>query len=194
MTRHLGWKFVDANLQRRGYQFVVGAWTDPIPHPKPCERGYHWCRSPLDLIEQYQSYGPVMVEVESEDPGIDEDTKTVSSRLFVHRVAPWNDRVARLFAADCAERVLHLYESWSPNDRRPRRAVEATRQYAEGVIDAAAAAAAATAAGQAAGAATWWTAARAATWAAERQWQEERLTAYLRGGLPGPLQQMRATT
>src|SRR5262245_59085937 len=36
----------------------------------------------------------------------------------------------RLFAADCVERVLPLYESLHPGDLRPRAAVEAARRYA----------------------------------------------------------------
>ena len=35
------------------------------------------------------------------------------------------DRLARLFACDCAEHVLPLFESQHPNDNRPRAAIEA---------------------------------------------------------------------
>ena len=36
-------------------------------------------------------------------------------------------RSLRLFAADCAEHVLHFFEKERPSDGRPRRAVEAAR-------------------------------------------------------------------
>ncbi len=39
-----------------------------------------------------------------------------------------------LEAADCAERVLPLFESRFPNDDRPRRAIEAARAWARGEI------------------------------------------------------------
>jgi hypothetical protein len=45
-----------------------------------------------------------------------------------------DNRRRRLFAADCAERVLHLFEARFPGDRRPRRAMEAARQYAAGEL------------------------------------------------------------
>lgn len=43
--------------------------------------------------------------------------------------------VARMIAADCAESVLHLYEAEYPDDRRPRKAIEAARAFARGEID-----------------------------------------------------------
>ncbi|MFX9665038.1 putative immunity protein, partial [Acinetobacter baumannii] len=74
-----------------------------------------------------------------------------SGRLLA-RVETWNDRTARLFAADCAEAVVHL----CGDDPRPRAAIEMARRYARGEatreeLDAAGAAAWA-AAGDAAGA------------------------------------------
>ena len=44
------------------------------------------------------------------------------------------DKEARLFAADCAEHVLPLFETLYPNDNRPRLAITAARQYANGEI------------------------------------------------------------
>ena len=40
----------------------------------------------------------------------------------------------RLMAADFAERVLHIYEKKYPNDNRPRLAIKAARDYANGSI------------------------------------------------------------
>lgn len=47
-------------------------------------------------------------------------------------------RRLRLWAADCAARVVHLYERHGPNDTRVRDAITAARQYARGEIDRAA--------------------------------------------------------
>jgi hypothetical protein len=63
------------------------------------------------------------------------------------------DRTWRLMAADFAEQVLHIYEKQYPNDNRPRKAIHAARDYANGLIgkeDAFAAASAAYVAGNAA--------------------------------------------
>lgn len=39
-----------------------------------------------------------------------------------------------LWAADCAEHVLHLFEELRPNDYRPRRAIELARAWTQGEI------------------------------------------------------------
>ena len=43
-------------------------------------------------------------------------------------------RLLALWAAACAEHVLHLFESVKPSDPRPRQAIEQTRAWARGEI------------------------------------------------------------
>lgn len=59
-------------------------------------------------------------------------------------------RLLALWAADCAQHVLHLFEQVQPHDDRPRRAIEQARAWARGEITMAQAR---TAAGHAMGAA-----------------------------------------
>jgi hypothetical protein len=77
------------------------------------------------------------------------------------------DRLARVFACDCAESVLHIYEKEFPEDKRPREAIRVSRAFAEGKATRDELAAARDAARDAA-----WDAARAAArdaaWAAAR--------------------------
>ena len=121
------------------------------------------------------------------------------------------ERRLRMWAADCSARVLHIFESERPGDDRPRKAIEATRAYVRGEIDAAALANAADAAYTAADAAfaytayaadaaafaaarAAYTAANAAAWAAafaaagatEEAWQFDRLIAWLSDDEPEP--------
>ena len=93
------------------------------------------------------------------------------------------DRLARLFACECAEAVLHIYEKQNPGDDRPRAAVRVARAFAEGKATsdelAAAWAAARAAARDAARAAAWdaaWDAARAAAW--DAAWDAARAAAW----------------
>jgi hypothetical protein len=121
------------------------------------------------------------------------------------------DREMRLFACDCAERVLPIFEEEYPNDNRPRQAIETARRFALGkatqeelataeATARAIAAATATAAAEAAWAATrataatvWGAATRAraatvwvaATWDAEREWQKKRFIELL-DSIPNP--------
>lgn len=113
------------------------------------------------------------------------------------------ERKLQMFAADCAAHVLHIFECEYPNDARPRNAIKARRDYANGQIsdviasfaaDCAALAAdrAALAAAHAAAAAAYTTLAAAAAYtahaaAAERQWQFDRLMAWLSDNEPKPL-------
>ena len=100
------------------------------------------------------------------------------------------DRLARIFACDCAERALPIFERERPGDTRPRAAIAVARRFAAGgatraelaAAGAAAGAAARAAAGAAAGDAAWaaagdtapdaawaaaWAAAGAAAWDAQ---------------------------
>jgi hypothetical protein len=43
-------------------------------------------------------------------------------------------RLLAVWAADCAEHVLHLFEGVQPADRRPRQAIELARAWARGEI------------------------------------------------------------
>ena len=63
------------------------------------------------------------------------------------------ERRLRLWLADCAAHVLHIYEKTETSEA-PRNAIVATRQFARGEIDAAA---------------------RDAAWDAEEEWQYDRL-------------------
>jgi len=164
-----------------------GKWMPKIEKIEPCESGYHLCRRE-DLIfwlneEIYEAEGRGEFIV-------DEEKVVFQEARLIKQVETWNERTARLFAADCAERVLPIFEKEFPNDARPRKAIQAARDFVNGKIDrkemglagAAAWAAARDAAGDAAGDAAW-----AAAWAgaaardAERKWQTERLFEYLEG-------------
>ena len=91
---------------------------------------------------------------------------------LVRRVDGWNDYTARMFAADCAANVLHIFEDGRRNDTRPRKAIRVARLFAVGKCDAAAWAAAWAAARDAA---------RSAADAAARAWQAKRLWKWIDG-------------
>jgi len=165
-------------------------WLEVTGELVLCERGLHLCRE-KDLVLWL---GPEIWEAECEGERLDGDDKIVVRRARLGRkLTTWNEKTARLFACDCAERVLPIYEKEYPDDKRPREAIEAARRYAKGKAtkkelaaawsaarDAARAAWAAAAAGAA------WSAARDAAWAAwaaasdaEREWQTARLMQYI---------------
>ncbi len=172
----------------------------PVPNGKPgkwvgakgdlvaCENGIHACtlaQAPAWLKEE-----AYIIELGGKVQNAGDKLVARRGRL-VHRLDSWTERTQRLFAADCAEHVLPIFEKRRPHDDRPRLAIQAARDYADGNIDAAARAAAGYAAGAAAraaaDAAAWAAvsaaaraAADAAARAAEGAWQSRRLAHYLR--------------
>lgn len=89
-------------------------------------------------------------------------------------------RVLHLWACDCAERVLPIFEACCPDDRRPREAIRVSRLYASGLAserEMADATHAAIIAADAAEdvAASAWHAARAAVRCAEAEWADAEL-------------------
>jgi hypothetical protein len=177
-------------------KWVEGRWRSVKGDLIACQRGLHLCRE-RDLVSWL---GPVIWEAEVHpDAAIIEaaDKVVVSKARVVRRLDTWNERTARLFAADCAERVVHL----CGDDPRPQAAIDVARRYANGEATAtelAAVWAAAWAAARDAARDAAWDAARAAAraatelaaaraavwdaaWDAEAQWQSRRLMQYLRG-------------
>lgn len=174
--------------------WTPGEWMPEIEGELvECENGYHVCEAEQLLpwldAEIYE------VEVRGETLNCDDKAVCQQARL-IRRFEAWNARTARLFACDCAERVLHLYEDKHPDDSRPRDAIAVARRFAVGnatrdelLAACGAAAAARDAARDARDARAAWGAASAAAWAAEsaaardaeREWQTSRLIQCLKG-------------
>src|SRR5208282_3366454 len=127
-----------------------GEWM-PAVKPVFCESGYHFVT--LDQLPKW--LGPTIYEVEVRGEVLSAQDKGVATQArLIRRLDTWNEKTLRLFAADCAEHVLGIYEKQYPKDERPRKAIQAARDFANGLIDANAANAANAAANAAATAAT----------------------------------------
>ena len=93
----------------------------------PCEDGWKKLLNHLGKTEADDEVLELRTILESN--GID-DT------LWAFRAVEGKDKEIRLFATDCAEMVLPIYEKQYPNDNRPRKAIQAARDYANGLISA----------------------------------------------------------
>jgi len=113
----------------RGQWPMPGEWLEAEGELIPCENGLHLCRK-NDLIHWL---GPEIWTAEYKGERVDSDNKIVvrKSRL-IKKLDTWNERTQRLFACDCAEHVLHLFESQYPEDKRLRKCIEVSRLFAEG--------------------------------------------------------------
>jgi hypothetical protein len=141
-----------------------------IKKHSPCEDGWEKLLNHLGKTEADDEVLELRTILESNG---------LNDTIWAMRAVEGKDKEIRLFAADCAEMVIPIYEKEYPNDKRPRLAIQAARDYANGLITleelAAARDAARDAAWAAAGAAAGdaaWAAARAAArdaaWAAAR--------------------------
>ena len=165
-----------------------------------CAGRYQHLAKVLGGIRAYGKDTPIPLTVVLEHNGLDDTLWALCCVLPEEAAA--RDKLARLFACDCAERVLPLFEKEYPEDKRPRKAIKVARLFAEGKAttqelaaaraaawDAARAAvrdaardvaweAARAAVRDAVAAAAWdavWEAARDAARAAERTWQSQHL-------------------
>jgi hypothetical protein len=112
-------------------KWTKNRWRSVSGDLMPCENGLHLCRR-QDLLTWL---GPEIWEAEYEGELVEADDKVVVRRArIVRKLDTWNERTARLFAADCAERVLPIFEKQYPTDARPRKAIEAARAFANGTI------------------------------------------------------------
>ena len=130
-----------------------GEWMPPIEGELvPCENGYHLC-----ALAQLPSWLNARIyEAEGRGDHVDGGDKIAYREVRLLRLcAGWNERTARLFACDCAERVLPIYERDYPGDMRPRDAIAVARRFANGEATSRELCAAEAAAGDAARAAAW---------------------------------------
>jgi hypothetical protein len=143
-----------------------GEWMPKLTKLVACEHGYHIVEA--HQIPQWLKESCQIFEVETSGKIINADDKHVCGKVRLVKQMQYDPKVTpRLFAADCAEHVLHFYEDEYPDDDRPRKSIEAARKFARKEIDDAAWDAARAAAWDAARAAAWaaaWDAARDAAW------------------------------
>jgi hypothetical protein len=141
---------------------------------RACEPGYKQLAKILGGVRRYGKDKPIPLASVLESNGLDDALWVLQNA----RAGKDAERIAYLFAADCAARVLEFFERAYPNDSRPREAIMTARRFARGQATVKELDAAVAAARVAAGAA--WAAVRAA-WVAEAKWLEKQLRAYLAG-------------
>jgi hypothetical protein len=105
-----------------------GKWMPAISPVVPCQSGYHV--TTIDNLLRW--IAPTVYEVEVRGDIVDHSDKLVASQARLIRATAWNEQTARLFAADCAEHVLHLWTKRYPNDPRVADCIAEVRRFANG--------------------------------------------------------------
>ena len=165
-----------------------GKWLPKVVELSLCHSGWHGCQDG-NIIEYLNAN---IYEIETKGAIQEGDDKFTAQQIrLIRKCEGWNEVTARLFACDCATRVLHILEKKHPEDKRPRECIATARKFAKGKATRKELAAARDALGAAAWDAAWnaaWDAAWDATWYAagdaardaEKKWQARRLLKLLK--------------
>ena len=168
MTKtYTGWHFTETRTTgRNGWPLKPVEELPGGTKLELCAVGLHACKSPRVALDY--APGPWVSRVRLEgDVLTDKDKDKACAARRVRLAGPVDvSRELRLFAADCAERVLPLFEAAVPGDPRPRKAIRVARQFADGEAKRQEVKAACAAARD-----------------AESKWQERALTRRLRAAL-----------
>jgi hypothetical protein len=120
-------------IKNKDGSWTSGDWTPALNgDPINCKYGYHFCELP-DLPVWCLA---TLYELEVEPGGMviryDDKSATTARCRLVRQIEAWDERTARIFACDCAVRVLPIFERKRPGDLRPRWAIETARRYVDG--------------------------------------------------------------
>lgn len=119
-------------IQNRDGSWTPGNWMPKVQGDlELCENGYHL----TDAQHLPEWLNANIYEAEPSKEIIVGDNNVVCRSVRLLKKTSWDDHLARLFACDCAERLLPLYERDCPDDSRPRRALEVARLYLDGKVD-----------------------------------------------------------
>lgn len=141
-----GWKWLDQDADgtlrsRSGHhEWTIGEWYHVDGRVQACERGFH-CSPGIADAWSYVS-GRVLARVEARGGSNWEGDKTAWSDMRIVQAWRLTPRLAVEVAVHAAELVLDIFEQKRPGDDRPRKAIQAAKDWMAAAAPAAAAAAA----------------------------------------------------
>ena len=121
------WKFLRSGLKSNfdGSQWVIGEWrkTECL---ELCH-GFNCSRRITDAMNYVQ--GEILAEVEVEGRHFDGNDKTTHEQMRIIHAWHWKKADSVALSIFAAEMVLGNFEKVYPDDDRPRKAIEAARNY-----------------------------------------------------------------
>ncbi len=108
---------------------MITTTLNKIRQKEPCQNGWEKLLKFLNKTEADDEPLPLLTILKSNG---------VSDCLWAFQCTEGYDSIYRHIAADFAESVLHIFEEKYPEDKRPRQAIQAARDFADGKIDGAA--------------------------------------------------------
>jgi hypothetical protein len=107
-----------------------GRWVKAEGDLQVCRNGIHAVRLDVGALDWLNAQAWV-IEMAGKVRYDETERKYVARKgRLVRRVDGWDEKAQRLFAAECAEHVLPIFEKRYPDDKRPHEAIEAARRFA----------------------------------------------------------------
>ena len=108
----------------------AGEWLEVRGKLVDCENGLHLCR----VRDLPLWFGPVIFAAELDGEWFDAGNKIIARKARLLRQLAWDDRIARHFACDCAERALKRErKAGRDSDKRSRETIRVARRFANGL-------------------------------------------------------------
>ena len=109
-------------------KWTLGEWREESKI-EICKRGFHASKTPLQALSYVK--GEILAEVEVRGDSIVQDDKECWSEMRVTKAWNWTKLDSVALAIFAAELVIGIFEKKYPEDKRPRKAIEAAKKYLE---------------------------------------------------------------
>ena len=131
------WLYTDriTTFQQTKWPVNARQWTPTVSNPQLCTRGWHL--STYTGVPEFARTNCELWTALGRGQSTNHDGAKIAfeSVKLVEKVGVLDHMIAVTWAADCAERVLRLYEARYPDNPAPRQAIQAARDFVSGLID-----------------------------------------------------------
>ena len=129
MKKQLRYKFLQKGLksQSQGLRWELNKWQKAKGELEMCNNGFHCSKQPYDAFTYVK--GEIIAEVEVRGKHLADDNKECWEEMRIVRAWKWQKNDSVLFSIFAARLVLNIYEDKYPDDKRPRKAIEAADAY-----------------------------------------------------------------
>ena len=135
------WKTIPENFESRGHKWKMKKWFHMDGEISTCRNGFHASPTILDAMSFVSPRWICRVKVRGQS-AIERDKSAWSDMMIISR-KKWTKTMSVKLAIYAAELVLPIFETEYPDDKRPRKAIEAAKEHLRKPSDAASATASA---------------------------------------------------
>ena len=123
------WKSMKENLASgyNGEKWKIGKWKKIKGEPSLCSNGYHASKNIIDAMQYTNLTNLAKVEVRGKAEKADD--KQAWTEMRVVKAWEWKKQDSVALAIYCAELIIDNFETQLPDDKRPRKAIQAAKQW-----------------------------------------------------------------